>query len=129
MDDIGFWLARNGFTRVSRSFGRGLVRGMPILLKTLTIVGTAAMLWVGGSIILHGMEVLGMPFLYDHIHHLAVAIARRAGEATGFVEWAVTAFFGGIFGIVLGMALIPLVTRVLTPLAAAITSKKKTAEA
>jgi len=125
MDDIGVWLAEKGLTRVSRSLGRGLVKGMPMLLKMLTIVGTAAMLWVGGSIILHGMQVLGMPYLYDQIHHLAVAIARGAGEAAGFVEWAVTAFLDGIFGIVLGMALIPIVTRVLPPLAAMVTRKKR----
>ena len=126
MDDIGVWIAENGLTRVSRSFGRGLVRGMPTLLKTLTIIGTAAMLWVGGSIILHGMDVLGMPYLYDQIHHIAVAIANWTGGA-GFVEWSVTAFLDGIFGILFGMVLIPIVTRVLAPLAAAIKSKKKAA--
>jgi predicted DNA repair protein MutK len=127
MDDIGVWLAEKGLTRVSRSFGRGLVKAMPKLLITLTIVGTAAMLWVGGSIILHGMEVLGVPYLYDQIHHLAVAVASGAGEAAGFVEWAVTAFLDGIFGVVLGMVLIPIVTRVLSPLAAMMMRKKKTA--
>jgi len=125
MDDIGVWLAERGVTRVSRSFGRGLVKSMPILLRTLTIVGTAAMLWVGGSIILHGTQVLGLPFLYDQIHHVAVAVSSRVGEAAGFVEWSVTAFLDGIFGIVLGMLLIPVVTRVLAPLAAAVSRKKK----
>lgn len=124
MDDIGVWLAKNGLTRISRSLGRGLVKGMPMLLKTLTIVGTAAMLWVGGSIILHGMQVLGVPYIYDHIHHFAVAVASRAGEAAGFVEWVVTAFLDGVFGSALGLALIPIVTRVLGPLAAAFTRKK-----
>jgi hypothetical protein len=126
MDDIGVWLAEKALTRVARGFGRGLVKSMPILLKTLTIVGTAAMLWVGGSIILHGMQVLGVPFLYDQIHHVAVAVGERAGEAAGFVEWSVTAFLDGVFGIVLGMVLIPIVTRVLAPLAAAVGRKKKT---
>ena len=125
MDDIGVWLAERGLTRVSRGFGRRLVKSMPILLKTLTIVGTAAMLWVGGSIILHGTQVLGLPFLYDQIHHVAVAVSSRVGEAAGFVEWSVTAFLDGVFGIVLGMLLIPVVTRVLTPMAAAVSGKKK----
>jgi len=125
MDDIGVWLAERGVTRVSRGFGRGLVKSMPILLRTLTIVGTAAMLWVGGSIILHGTQALGLPFLYDQIHHVAVAVSSRVGEAAGFVEWSVTAFLDGIFGIVLGMLLIPVVTRVLAPLAAAVSRKKK----
>jgi predicted DNA repair protein MutK len=121
MDDIGVWMAAKGLTGLSRSFGRGLVKGMPLLLKALTIVGTAAMLWVGGSIIIHGMDVMGWPRLYDEIHHIAVAIAG----GWGFGEWAVTALLDGIFGIVLGMVLIPVVTRVLGPLAAAVTGTQK----
>ncbi|MCR9115696.1 MAG: DUF808 domain-containing protein [bacterium] len=53
MDDVGLHMAKykNGF---AQSFGRGLVKGMPKLLTGLTLVGTAAMLWVGGQIIVHG---------------------------------------------------------------------------
>ncbi|MGD9293667.1 MAG: DUF808 domain-containing protein [Roseobacter sp.] len=127
MDDIGVWLAANGMMRTTRSLGMGLVKGMPVLLKVLTIVGTAAMLWVGGSIILHGMEVLGVPWLYDQIHHVAVGLAKGAGAAAGFVEWAVTAFLDGIFGILLGMALIPVVTRVLTPVINAVSGQSDSA--
>mgnify|MGYP001817233813 FL=1 len=126
MDDIGLWLASNAITGVTRSLGRGLVKGMPKLLTVLTIVGTAAMLWVGGSIILHGMEVLGMPWLYNEIHDIAHAVAKGAGTGTGFVEWSVTAFLDGVFGIFLGMALIPLVTRVLGPVASAVTGADDT---
>ena len=71
-----------------------------------TIVGTAAMLWVGGSIILHGLDVLGLPWLYDTSHHLAVAVANAAGFARGFVEWLVTATLSGVFGMALGALLI-----------------------
>ena len=124
MDDIGVWLAANGLTGISRGLGRGMVKGMPTLLKTLTIVGTAAMLWVGGSIILHGMDVLGMPWLYDQIHHIAAGLAQGAGNGAGFVEWTVTAFLDGVFGIAVGMLLIPVVTRVLGPLVASVTGKK-----
>ena len=123
MDDIGLWLSANGITGVTRSIGRGLVKGMPKLLTTLTIVGTTAMLWVGGSIILHGMDVLGWSWLYDEIHHIAVAVAKGAGTAAGFVEWAVTAFLDGILGLLLGLALIPVVTRILAPLIASVTGK------
>lgn len=125
MDDVGLWLATNGRTTFGRNLGEGLVRGMPILLKTLTIVGTAAMLWVGGAIILHGMEVLGMPWLYELFHHLAVNAAHIAGLAAGFIEWAVNALLSGIFGIVLGTVLIPLVTRVFAPLARKAFGKEK----
>jgi len=51
MDDVGLYLAKNAYSGVGRGFGRGLVRFMPLFLKLLSVVGTAAMLWVGGSII------------------------------------------------------------------------------
>ncbi|MEM6565388.1 MAG: DUF808 domain-containing protein [Pseudomonadota bacterium] len=123
MDDIGMWLSANGLTGISRGLGSGLVKGMPKLLKALTIIGTAAMLWVGGSIIVHGMDVLGMPWIYDQIHHIAAALAGGAGDAAGFVKWSVTAFLDGVLAIVLGTALIPLVTRVFAPAAAVVSGK------
>ncbi|QJF51468.1 DUF808 domain-containing protein [Roseobacter ponti] len=124
MDDIGVWLAANGMTGITRSVGTGLVKGMPVLLKLLTVIGTAAMLWVGGSIIIHGLDVLGFPWLYDTIHDIAVAVAGGAGEAAGTIEWSVTALLDGIFGIVLGMLLIPVVTRVIGPLSEKVTGQK-----
>lgn len=98
---------------------------MPMLLKTLTIVGTAAMLWVGGSIVLHGLEDLGSPWLYETIHHAAVAVANAINVVVGFTEWLVSAFLMGIFGIALGAVLIPLVTRVLKPLAGTFQKREK----
>jgi uncharacterized protein len=116
MDDVGLRLAATSRTGAVRAFGRGLVLGMPKLMALLSFVGTAAMLWVGGNIVVHGMEVLGWPWLYDHIHHLAEAAAHAVPVATGFVAWAVTAFFDGIFGLILGLLLIPLATRVIMPM-------------
>lgn len=125
MDDVGVWLAANGLTGSGRALGRGLVKGMPKLLTLLTVVGTAAMLWVGGSIIIHGLEVLGMPWLYDEIHHIAVIVADAVAQGSGFVEWLVTAVFDGIFGFALGLVLIPVVTRVIGPLFAALSGKEE----
>ncbi|MEM9638888.1 MAG: DUF808 domain-containing protein [Pseudomonadota bacterium] len=125
MDDVGVWLAANGHTGSGRALGRGLVKGMPKLLTLLTVVGTAAMLWVGGSIIIHGLEVMGMPWLYDEIHHIAVIVADATAQGSGFVEWVVTALFDGIFGLVLGMLLIPVVTRVIAPLFAALSGQEE----
>jgi predicted DNA repair protein MutK len=68
MDDIGLYAARNGRTGAGRALGRGLVAFMPRLMTFLSTVGTAAMLWVGGSIVIHGMEVLGWGWLGHHIH-------------------------------------------------------------
>nr|MBP8245664.1 DUF808 domain-containing protein [Phenylobacterium sp.] len=55
MDDIGLHMAK-GSTRGGRALGRGLVRAMPVLLSGLASIGTAAMLWVGGGILVHGLE-------------------------------------------------------------------------
>jgi uncharacterized protein len=116
MDDLGLHLARNGRTAGGRGIGRGLVTAMPKLLSGLSFVGTLAMLWVGGNIVVHGLEVVGWPWIYDRIHHMAAAAAHAAPVASGVVEWLVTAFFDGLFGLVLGLLLIPPATRVIAPL-------------
>lgn len=114
-DDYGLALARTreGFLG---SAGRRIVKIMPGFMKTLTIIGTAAMLWVGGNIVLHGLDVLGFSAPYDWIHHAAEVAAHAVPAAPGVVAWAVTAFFDGIFGLALGLLLIPLAKAVFTPL-------------
>lgn len=115
-DDVGLWLARVGRLGATRALGRGVVGFMPRFLVLLLAVGTAAMIWVGGSIVIHGLAELGWPVAYDWIHHQAEAAAHAVGEAEGFVAWAVSAFFDGIAGLAYGLALIPLATRVIDPL-------------
>jgi len=115
-DDVGLWLARDGRLSATRAIGRGIVALMPWFLKLLMIIGTAAMIWVGGSIVVHGLKDLGWPVAYEWIHHQAVAAAHAAPAAEGFVEWAVTAFFDGILGLVYGLLLIPLVAWIIDPL-------------
>lgn len=128
MDDVGLHMAATGRTGAGRALGRGLVRGMPKLMAFLSLVGTAAMLWVGGNIVVHGLEVTHLwVWPYETIHHLAEATATAIGTAQGFVGWFVTAFFDGIFGLILGILLIPLATRVIGPAIAAVTGKKKAA--
>ncbi|MCL4674966.1 MAG: DUF808 family protein [Pararhodobacter sp.] len=123
-DDVGLWLARDGKLGATRALGRGVVMVMPGFLKLLVIVGTAAMIWVGGSIIVHGLKDLGWPVVYDWIHHQAVATAQAAGTAEGFVEWTATAFFDGVLGLAYGLALIPVVARVIDPLIQAVTGRR-----
>ena len=69
MDDAGLQLAQVG-EGAAASFGRGLVRAMPVVISLLSTVGIAAMLWVGGHILLVGLDELGVSFLYDAVHHL-----------------------------------------------------------
>ena len=113
-DDVGLALAGSSWP-LARAVGRGLVVGMPILLKGLSLVGTAAMLWVGGGIIIHGLEEYGL----THIGHAVHAAAAAAGAALpaihGAIEWVVTAAASGVFGLAVGAAIIPLVTHVATP--------------
>lgn len=123
-DDVGLRMAEKGRLGLTRALGRGLVRGMPHFLKLLTIVGTAAMLWVGGSIMIHGLKDLGWPLTYDTIHHMAEVVAYGVGQAEGFLKWAVTALLDGVLGLAWGILLIPVGTRVIGPAIARLTGKK-----
>lgn len=101
-DDLGLRLAAGG-NAVLRSFGRGLVSAMPTVFTVLTVVGTAAMLWVGGNLITHGLEVLGYPAIYYEIHHLAEIISGAVPNGlSGFAGWFVTAALDGVLGLILG---------------------------
>jgi uncharacterized protein len=101
---------------VTKLFGRGLVRGMPILLKGLAIVGTAAMIWVGGGIIIHGLEGYGFAGLGNVIHDVAAAAGHAVPALGGTVEWLVSAAASGLFGLLLGALLIPLIHFIAVPL-------------
>ena len=122
-DDVGLYMAKNGYLGMTRLFGRAIVRGMPGFLKLLTTVGTAAMLWVGGSIIVHGLEVLGFGAPAHFVHDIAAALGAMLPQANGAVTWAATAAMDGVFGLALGLLLIPVVTRVIAPLWSAVTGK------
>ncbi len=125
MDDIGLHMAANRKTAAARAFGRGLVAGMPRVMALLSSVGTAAMLWVGGSIVLHGLEVTHLwPWPYETIHHIAEMAAQALPAAQGFVMWAVQAGIDGVFGLGLGVLLIPVATRVIGPLWSRLTGGK-----
>jgi len=118
-DDVGVALAattrRSALGRISRSFGRTLVRGMPVFLSALGTLGTAAMIWVGGSIIVHGIAEYGLPQLEETIHAAAVATAHALPAFAGATEWLVTAAGSGIVGLFIGAALIPVIGVVVSP--------------
>ncbi|MEM8582424.1 MAG: DUF808 domain-containing protein, partial [Pseudomonadota bacterium] len=110
-DDIGLHMAREGATGFGRALGRGIVAGMPVFMKLLVIVGTAAMLWVGGSIVLHALEQMGWGTLSHTVHD----IAHGVGQGNAFLEWVVTAVLDGILGLAIGLVTVPVVERVVTP--------------
>lgn len=90
MDDIGLHMAQRKAATV-RAIGRGLVKGMPKLLAALSVIGTAAMLWVGGQIILHGF----------HIHP-----GEMIGLKTGAIGWLADAGLSGVFGLIIGAVIV-----------------------
>jgi len=114
-DDLGLLMSRAGRLGVTRAVGRAIVRGMPGFLTTLTAVGTAAMLWVGGSIVIHGMEELGMTEPGHTIEVIAASLGHGVPQASGAVEWSVKAGLDGVFGLILGALLVPLATRIIAP--------------
>ncbi|MEM9707428.1 MAG: DUF808 domain-containing protein [Pseudomonadota bacterium] len=122
-DDVGLALAANAQTSGGRAFGNGIVRAMPSVLKVISVVGTAAMLWVGGSILVHGLHDLGFHPPFDVIHDIAVA----ASGGSGLLEWAVTAALDGILGLAVGLLLIPVVTKGIVPLFRAVFGGKEAA--
>jgi predicted DNA repair protein MutK len=111
LDDIGLHLAgrRN---RGARAFGEALVRIVPNMLTALATIGTAAMLWVGGGILLHGIEELHLAGPLPHLIHEA---ANAAGGATGMfggvVSWLVVALAGAVVGLVIGGIIVAIVRR------------------
>jgi predicted DNA repair protein MutK len=80
------------------------------------------MLWVGGSIVVHGLEALGWGWLGHLIEDSSMATARAIGWAPGLVRWLTRAALDGVFGLVLGLLLIPPGTRLIAPLWARLTS-------
>ncbi|PWR23008.1 DUF808 domain-containing protein [Zavarzinia compransoris] len=119
-DDVGLWLARRSspgpLGALLRGFGRGLVQGMPYLLKGIGVLGTAAMVWVGGGIILHGLEGYGFGALSHLIHDAGVAAADALPAVGAGVAWLVQAIGSGIAGVVIGAAAIPVASYVVAPL-------------
>lgn len=103
------------FAPVSRAIGRGLVLGMPTFLRLLALVGTAAMLWVGGGIVVHGLEEFGAAGIAHAIHGASDAAAGFLAPVSGAAGWLVGAALAGVLGLVLGVALIPLVQHVGAP--------------
>jgi predicted DNA repair protein MutK len=101
MDDIGLHMAERGHP-ASRSTGRWLVAAMPKVMAALSTIGIAAMIWVGGGIIVHGLEVFGVDGPAHLIHDLAAAAGHGVPFADGAVEWIVGAAGAGVVGLAIG---------------------------
>lgn len=106
MDDIGLMMVANG---TSPGIGRALVTGMPKVLTLLSVVGTAAMLWVGGHILLVGTDELGWHWPYEQVHHLEEKVHDLA--LGGVLAWLVNTLISAIIGLVVGVVLVQIVSR------------------
>ena len=100
MDDIGLKLAARGGP--SANFGRALVRGMPRVMGALAVIGTAAMLWVGGHIVLDGVSKLGWDAPLHLLHQLEHAAAHALPALGGFVTWLVDTLGSALVGLLVG---------------------------
>lgn len=105
MDDIGLHMAK-GRTGGGRAFGRGLVAFMPTLLAALAFIGTLAMLWVGGHILLVGAQELGWAAPYHFVHHLEEQVAHATGPLGGVLGWLTNTFFCAVAGILVGAVVV-----------------------
>ena len=101
MDDVGLHLARRK-NPVPQRFGRGLVTGMPVVLKVLSTVGIAAMLWVGGHILLVGLDTLGWHWLYDLVHTVEKWVAHAVPAAGSALAWLVNTLASALVGLLVG---------------------------
>ena len=119
-DDVGLALAKTRSAGLSgglvRGIGRGLVVGMPVFLKILGVIGTAAMIWVGGGIIVHGLEGYGIAGPAHVIHAASVEAGAALPALAAVAEWLVAAAGAGVIGLVLGALLIPFTSYILAPI-------------
>jgi len=121
-DDFGLKLSQSGRLGFTRTVGRGIVTWMPAVMTTISTIGTTAMLWVGGSILVHGLEQFGFTWLGHTIHDIAAA-AQNIHGIGDILGWLTKATLDGIFGLIVGLALIPLAHAIVNPIIAAIKGK------
>ena len=103
-DDFGLHLAKDAIKPEDNrpgpvdNVGRTIVRVMPHIFSVIGVVGTVAMLWVGGHLIIANLAEVGVPVF----HHVLEAAEHAVASAGGFVTWLVETLLSGIFGVVLG---------------------------
>jgi predicted DNA repair protein MutK len=108
MDDIGLSLAQRS-SRAAQKVGLGLVSAMPKVLATLSAVGTVAMLWVGGHILLVGTDTLGWHGPYGFVHHLEEGVRHAVASVGGLLAWLVNTGISAVIGLVVGSLVVAVV--------------------
>ncbi|MEO0462091.1 MAG: DUF808 domain-containing protein [Pseudomonadota bacterium] len=101
LDDIGLAMTKSANSGVQK-LGAAVVASVPKLLTALTIIGTVAMLWVGGGIIVHGTHELGFDLLYNIAHGAEYAVKGATGALGGVLGWVSLSAVQAVFGLILG---------------------------
>ncbi len=109
LDDIGLHMAERRTSSAAKGFGRFLVRSVPGMLTSLSGIGTAAMLWVGGGILIHGVEDLGAETFPHFVHDLAARIASAFGPLAPMIDWVANAIGAAIVGGLVGLVLVAII--------------------
>lgn len=101
MDDVGLALIRTHH-KFSQATGRLLIRLMPAILKILSTVGVAAMLWVGGHLFFSGLAEVGMPLIFGFMQACGHAVASSVPVASAAGAWITETVLAMLLGFVLG---------------------------
>lgn len=105
IDDVGLNMVRNKDNKRIRHAGVRIVRSMPAVFRVISIVGTVAMLWVGGHLVLINLSDIGLTFIGDVIHGIEHLLAPLGG----FVVWVGDTTVSAIAGLVLGLLIVGVV--------------------
>ncbi len=98
LDDLGLWLTQKP-GQMARSIGGGILRAAPYMMKSLSVIGTAAMFMVGGGILTHGVPA---------VHHWIESVSQSAGA----VAWLMPTLLNAVAGIIAGALVLALVSGV-----------------
>ena len=96
LDDLGLWLSQKP-GQMARSVGGAILRAAPYMMKSLSVIGTAAMFMVGGGILTHGVPV---------VHHWIETVS----QSTGAVAWLMPTLLNAVAGIIAGAVVLVLVS-------------------
>ena len=121
MDDIG--MALNERHNGKSTVGNALVKGMPIVLDIIGVIGTAAMLWVGGHIVVKGLHEFGM----NQPHEFIASVTEKISN--GALAWLAETGMSMVCGLVLGTVIATIVMAVKASFGESSASSAKQAEA
>ncbi|MBD2759086.1 DUF808 domain-containing protein [Yimella sp. cx-573] len=110
MDDIGLHMAKKD-SAGSQKFGTALVKAMPKVLSGLSVIGIAAMLWVGGHIMLMALDDIGWKWPYAQVHHLEQWVRHSTGGAGGVLGWVANTLASALVGLVVGAVITAIVLK------------------